>query len=65
MIHYLHQSYSHGAELWDDGNIVTVDFELAAPPAAEGGFRPIDTESKGRKQYVCSVPELIVNQSLR
>eukprot|EP00959_Pyramimonas_sp_CCMP1952_P154730 3237076-Pyramimonas_sp.AAC.1 len=64
-VHYLHQGYSHGAEHWGDGNIVAVDFKLATPPAARGGFRPVDTESKGRKQFVCSAPELLVKQSMR
>eukprot|EP00959_Pyramimonas_sp_CCMP1952_P056772 1185814-Pyramimonas_sp.AAC.1 len=59
------QRYSHGAELWDDGNIVAVDIKLASPPAMRGGFRLVDSQSKGRKQCVCSAPELIVKQSLQ
>eukprot|EP00959_Pyramimonas_sp_CCMP1952_P187961 3930161-Pyramimonas_sp.AAC.1 len=33
-IHHFHQGYSHGAELWDDGNIVTVDFIQARFPTS-------------------------------
>eukprot|EP00959_Pyramimonas_sp_CCMP1952_P166821 3486506-Pyramimonas_sp.AAC.2 len=40
-------------------NIVTMDFKIATPPAGAGGFRLIDAETKGKKQCVCGMPELI------
>eukprot|EP00959_Pyramimonas_sp_CCMP1952_P427170 8946501-Pyramimonas_sp.AAC.1 len=52
MVHYLHQSYSRGAELWDDGNILTVDFKLAAPPDAQGGPAQ-STRKQGGENSVC------------
>eukprot|EP00959_Pyramimonas_sp_CCMP1952_P449773 9417561-Pyramimonas_sp.AAC.1 len=36
-----------------------MDFKVATPPAAAGGFRPIGAETKGKKQCVCDRPELI------
>ncbi|CAK0790537.1 unnamed protein product, partial [Prorocentrum cordatum] len=65
MIYEFHQRYSHGAELWSDGNLVIMDFKVTAPLAVTGGSRPIDAETKGKKQCVCDRPELIVRKSLR
>eukprot|EP00959_Pyramimonas_sp_CCMP1952_P429800 9001297-Pyramimonas_sp.AAC.1 len=49
-IHTYHHQYSHGAELWNDGNLVTMDFKITTPSAEGRGFRPIDSGTKGGNQ---------------
>eukprot|EP00959_Pyramimonas_sp_CCMP1952_P249730 5220708-Pyramimonas_sp.AAC.1 len=42
-----------------------MDFKITTPSPEEGRFRPIDSGTKGRKQYVCEKPEHIVGLSSR